>query len=82
MGSGASLATVSDQGVNDWLMGKAAEWIHPSDTVVLQKLQLDIIFFMKHELWIGIYGDVDYQGGVQTLNYKWASGEPVIYTNW
>ena len=30
---GGSLATVFDNGVNDWLVGKTAEWIHPSDTV-------------------------------------------------
>ena len=44
MGNGASLATVYDQGVNDWLMGKAAEWIHPSDTVALKKLQQKLNF--------------------------------------
>lgn len=32
---GASLATVYDNGVNDWLTAKMSEWIHPSDTVSL-----------------------------------------------
>merc|ERR1711892_644830 len=67
MGAGISMATVYDNGINNWLIGKTAEWIHLSDT---------------HQLWIGIYGDVDYQGGVQTLDYKWTSGEPILYTNW
>ena len=46
MGNGASLATVYDQGVNDWLMGKAAEWIHPSDTVAVKKLQQKNLTFV------------------------------------
>ena len=27
------MATVYDNGINNWLIGKTAEWIHLSDTV-------------------------------------------------
>ena len=29
-------------------------------------------------MWIGIYGKSNYG----TIEYKWASGEPILYTNW
>ena len=29
-------------------------------------------------MWIGIYGKSNYG----TIEYKWASGEPIQYTNW